>query len=403
MLTEEYIKDFRKHSFYKLNTKKKLKKTLCIPEDVDLSKLASEVEKCYSNYYIRKKYEQYSRKERHSQYITQKKMKDEHFYQKPQDFDKKKYRYITAIKTNSWLKATLKKLNKILTKSLYDENKNPIIPFVHSSYKKRSYKTNAEELLDCNYVVTIDMSNFFPSISREKVYTFFKGSLKFDSDISKILSILCTSQNGIDNENKYNLGQGLSTSATLALLLNLPLFEYLYQQSQKEGISMCVYVDDIAFGSNKKINQEFINKLFGLIQHNGMHINKKKFKSYNLGSVRKITGTYLYNGKMSVAFSKREEIEYQYRYLKEYSNKIRSIEQYLDYFVVIQRFIGNINYMKYVEGSVLKKYEKLSAKVSCKFPKVLRKINKNEIYSLDNLKSEDKKELYKRFSDYSNI
>lgn len=403
MFIEEYINSFKKHSFYKLNTKNKIKRTLCIPENVDLSKLALEVDKCYSNYYIRKTHKKHSRKERHLLYITQDEYKEERFYQKPLDFDKKKYRYITAVNTKSWLKGSLKKLNKIFTKSLYDEENKPIIPFVHSSYKKRSYKTNAEELLNFDYIVTIDMSNFFPSISREKVYSFLKGYLKFDSDISKILSILCTSLNGVDSENKYNLGQGLSTSTTLALLLNLTLFEHLYREAQEKGISMCVYVDDIAFGSNNKIGQDFIDTLFGLIKYNGMCINKKKFRSYNYGSVRKITGTYLKNGKMSIAYSKKEEIEYQYRYLIEYLNVISCIEQYLEYFVVLQRFTGNINYMKYVEGSVPNKYEKQINKVSNKFPRVLHRINKNEVYSLDNLMEEDKKELYKKFNTLKDI
>lgn len=399
MYLEEYITNFNKHIIFKLNTKRKLKTCLYIPSVIKIDELDVEISKCYSSYYMLKKHEKYTREERQQKYIKQWENTDKKYYDRPEDFSKGKYRYITAIKSDSWLKPTLKKLNRLFTRALYNDRK-PIVPFIHSCFKKRSYKTNAEAMLNYNYVLTIDMANFYPSISREKLYNFFKGYLNLETDISKLLSILCTSSNGIDEYNEYNLGQGLSTSGTLALLLNLSLFEYINKLALEENITMVVYVDDVTFGSNKQISQKFINKLFGLIKGNGMQINKKKFKSYNFGTVKKITGTYLRNGAISVAFSKREEIEIQYKYLFENKENIRSIEHFLDCFVVFQRFVGNINYIQYVEGKTHNKYlELMKGLVGC-FPRCLHRIKRNRVYCIENLKKESKKDLMQKFDIY---
>lgn len=399
MYLEEYIDNFNKHIYFKLNTKRKLVTSLCIPPMININELDVEISKCYTNYYLLKKHEKYTREERRQKYIEQNQNMNNKYYVKPADFCKSKYRYITAIKNDSWLKPTLKKLNKLLTKALYVEKK-PLVPFIHSCFKKRSYKTNAESMLEFDYVIKIDMSNFYPSISRDKLYNFFKGYLKFGTDISKLLSIICTSSNGIDENNEYNLGQGLSTSGTLALLLNFSLFEYIYKLALEENITMAVYVDDITFGSNKEISQAFINKLFGLIKGNDMKINKNKFKSYNFGSTKKITGTYLHNGEMSVAFSKREEIEIQFKYLVDNKANMSNIEQFLDCFIVYQRFVGNVNYIQYVERKVHKKYWKIISELEGCFPSCLHRIKRNRIYCLDNLKKEDKKVLIGMFDKY---
>lgn len=388
MLEKEYSELFKKHCFYKLNTKKKIQFNLCIPKAIDLYNIQDEVNKCYKNYYIRKKSEKMSTNSRREAYIKQIDWKIEKYYKKPDDYSKKTYRLINSIRRDSWLKISLKKINKIFTYALYTDyrNKIPLVSFIHSNYKKRSYKTNAETVMKYDYVLAIDMSNFYPSITNEKLYSFLKGKLKLPSDISKILSLMCT----IDNEgNKRTLGQGLPPSGTLAIILNLSLFEYINKLSSQYGLEMVVYVDDITFGSQKPIPQEFINKLFGLIKGNDMKINKRKFKSYNKDSIRKITGLYIKNNELKISYSKKEEMYYQYNYLNNYKDKLADVNEYLDYYAVFLRFKGNLNYEKYVENVNLKKYQILKETLNGFMPDRLCRINKNKKNELKNLGKKD--------------
>ena len=63
---------------------------------------------------------------------------------------------------------------------------------VFSGIKGKSYVDNAKYHVGKKYLYKIDITAFFPSISREKVYCFFKDQLKTSPDVADILTSLTT-------------------------------------------------------------------------------------------------------------------------------------------------------------------------------------------------------------------
>lgn len=131
-------------------------------------------------------------------------------------------------------------MNIMLDKKIRGVKQKSIIPYLHSAVKQRSYHTNAQTHIGDKYVFAIDLKDFYPSITKYKLYLFFKDKFNLSSDIAMFYSGLSTCKS---DDGSYRLGQGLSQSATLAYLVNYSLFNYLYMIAKENDIDMlCIKV-----------------------------------------------------------------------------------------------------------------------------------------------------------------
>ena len=396
----------KKSKLYNLNSRSKIKKMLNIPDDIDLSNLKNELERCYDFFYIakpQKRKEKETQEERIARYLSIEEPLD--IYDKrPDDYSKDKYRMLINIK-EKWLKKALKKINKSLSTSLINKNQKNIdylIPYLHSSLKKRSYTTNAGSHKNNKYLLTIDIQNFYPSISYEKIINFFRYDLNLEKDIAEIYTALCTCpiDDFVDGNIKYGIGQGLSTSPILAYLSNYRMFDYLYELAKSENIEMTVYVDDVVFSSKKPISQNFINKLFGIVKRNGLKIKKSKVKLYGPKKKKKITGLCITKGgQLKVPNSKHEEVKIQYQYLTEKILQINNINDYFEFYNLFLKFKGNVQFIDLVENKVSTKYTIFITKYSDYFLYGVKKIKKSNKYTKDNINNKDYKKFLEKYEE----
>jgi hypothetical protein len=383
---------------------------LGIPKEIDLSNLKKDLDKCYSYFYIakpQKRKVKETKEDRIKRYLSLDEPIDI-FDTRPEDYSKDKYRMLININEN-WLKKALKKINKMLSTSLItkeNKNINYPIPYLHSSLKKRSYTTNAEFHKDNKYLLAIDIQNFYPSVSYEKIINFFRYELNLEKDIAEIYTALCTCpiDDPIVNPKKYGIGQGLATSPVLAYLSNYRMFDYIYELAQKENIEMTVYVDDVIFSSDKEISQNFINKLFGIVKSNGLKIKKSKVKIYGPKQNKKITGLCITTGgKVKVPNSKHEEIKYQYLHLTRKLLEINNMTDYFDFYNLFLKFKGNVQFVNLVEGNVSSKYTNFVNNYNKYFLNGIRKIKKVCKYSKNNISCEDYEKFVKKYEDLRKI
>lgn len=396
----------KKSKLYNLNSRSKIKKMLNIPDDIDLSNLKNELERCYDFFYIakpKKRKEKETQEERIARYLSIEEPLD--IYDKrPDDYSKDKYRMLINIK-EKWLKKALKKINKSLSTSLINKNQKNIdylIPYLHSSLKKRSYTTNAGSHKNNKYLLTIDIQNFYPSISYEKIINFFRFDLNLEKDIAEIYTALCTCpiDDFVDGNIKYGIGQGLSTSPILAYLSNYRMFDYLYELAKSENIEMTVYVDDVVFSSKKPISQNFINKLFGIVKRNGLKIKKSKVKLYGPNNTKKITGLCITKGgQLKVPNSKHEEVKIQYQYLIEKIFQINNINDYFEFYNLFLKFKGNVQFIDLVENKVSNKYTIFITQYSDYFLYGVKKIKKSNKYTKDNINNKDYKNFLEKYEE----
>ena len=397
----------RKCRLYSFNSRNGIKNLLNIPKDFDLKKVHENLLPYYNFFYLKKPDKLKTKEtpeERKNKYLSIEESSDI-YDTRPQDYSKDKYRMLINV-NEKWLKKTLKKINKLLSLSLIEKNNKEVdypIPYLHSSLKKRSYKTNAKAHEKNKYLLAIDIQNFYPSISYLKILNFFKYDLNLDNDIAEIYTAICTCplDDPITGKFEYGIGQGLATSPVLAFLSNYRMFEYINDLAIKNNIEMTVYVDDVVFSSNKPIKQEFINALFGIVKRNGLKIKKSKVKLYGPNQDKKITGLCITTGgKLKVPRSKHEELKIQFEYLSNEVLNIKNINDYFNFYNLFLKFKGNVQFVLLVEERATTKHLKFIEEYKEFFLYGVKKIKKGNKYTKDNISEED----YKKFlSKYENL
>ena len=185
------------------------------------------------------------------------------------------------------LKTVQKRMKTLLGKIQVPDN-------VFSGIKGRSYSDNARLHLGKSKrnLYKIDLTAFFPSISRETVYRFFFEDLCCSPDIAEILTNLTTVDLKKLNQSSllevydflankgvkcYNhLISGAPTSQILSYLVNHKMFDELQSLSDKNNVTMTIYVDDVVFSSEHKISSEFRQSVLSLIKKYNYQVSRKR-------------------------------------------------------------------------------------------------------------------------------
>lgn len=214
---------------------------------------------------------------------------------------------------------------------------------VFSGIKGRSYADNAffhtgEHL---RYLFKIDLTAFFPSISRETVYRFFHEDLLCAPDIADILTnfttidLLKSETQDISavrqflkekNVTCYNhLISGAPTSQILSYMVNHKMFDELQTLADERTITMTIYVDDITFSSESYISPQFKEKVFRIVKKYNYQISKKKVKSYSKLYPKLVTGVIIdATGKPALKNSLSKKIADEHTYLREHPEDYKS-------------------------------------------------------------------------------
>lgn len=268
--------------------------------------------------------------------------------------DKSKAKPRLLEKPKEKLKKTQRRIHNYLSEMAF-----PDYVFSGIKGKDRTYKCNAGKHVEGKFLFKIDLTAFFPSISRDRVYRFFLNNLKNAPDIAEMLTNLTTidldsrNYDNIDDINQFldfkgvkvrkHLGSGFPTSPVLSYLVNHDMFTSLKALAEQNNYVMTVYVDDVVFSGKKRISKSFKRKVFEIVNKNYYRISKGKTKCYKPKHYKVVTGVVIDpNGKLSVKNSLRHKTMTQLHSLKmDPTNKQAR-----------QRLKGLINSAKYVDGSI---------------------------------------------------
>ena len=167
---------------------------------------------------------------------------------------------------------------------------------VHGFAPKRSIKTNALVHLNRRFIVNVDISDFFDSISQNRI----KGlllSLGIDAKVSKIIAQLCC--------NNSCLPQGAPSSPVLSNMICFRLDKELLEFAKGARCLYSRYADDITFSSHQLPTALFETgvpptgnfepshlkaDLSQIFRNNGFTLNPKKAHYADLHSRRVVTG-----------------------------------------------------------------------------------------------------------------
>jgi RNA-directed DNA polymerase len=219
----------------------------------------------------------------------------------------------------------------ILKKILYSI---PVSPFA------KAYKPNVSLIENLKFhrnqpkVFTLDLENFFPSITIDGVEKIF-SKLGYCNSISNLLAKLCT-RNG-------TLPQGAPTSPTLSNLIFIDADEMIANYCIQKKIRYTRYADDLSFSGDFDEKELFV-VVKGIIEKMKFKINTAKTKLMTPGNRQTVTGIVV-NEKPQVVFHKRNELRQAMYYIQKFG-----IDEHREYREINQRnflehLLGKINFV----------------------------------------------------------
>ena len=270
------------------------------------------------------------------------------------------YRTVHAVYTFQ-LEGILKILNNYLS-DLYDASAS-----VHGFVSERNTKTNAKIHLAKRYVLSVDIDNFFDTITQKMVQ---KGieSLGFNSNVADWIAKI-TTVNG-------HLVQGFNTSPTIANIVVSQLDKDFEKLSGESSAAYTRYADDLYFSSDGNLPE--IEEIRSIIEKYGFKLNDRKTVTMKRGQNQYVTGLTVFDNKtpripkrikrnLRLEIHKISQHGYTKHAIRRIKNRVGSLDE--DEFVIeigkeiieIQhRLFGWIHYIGSIEPDVA---DKLFAKL----------------------------------------
>ena len=122
-------------------------------------------------------------------------------------------------------------------------------------------------------------------------------------------------EKGVKTRN--HLISGSPASQLLSYLANQDMFDSVHTLSNKNGIMMTLYVDDIIFSSPNRISANFIEIVENIISSQGYRLSKRKAKSHTKYYPKRVTGVIINKqGDISISNSIRKKTIDKCRQLK---------------------------------------------------------------------------------------
>ena len=288
------------------------------------------------------------------------------------------------------LKSILRAFNFVL-QCLYDPHQSAT-GFV----LEKSIVDNARKHVGHNYVLNMDLKDFFHTFDRNRVklaLMYEPFNLNRDKEsLAFLLASLCTHPLNINGETRIVLPQGSPSSPTLTNILCRNLDRRLNGLANRFGLTYTRYADDITFSSSHNIYTEkvFSRELKRIIEKDQqLFINPKKTRLQKVGYRQEVTGLVV-NDKVNVQRRYVKKIRmwlyYWERYGYEKASKIFSHDYIADKGHVrniniqfINVISGKLEFLKMVRGEKNRTYKGLKDR----FERLSVKKDKSNINKID--------------------
>jgi RNA-directed DNA polymerase len=212
--------------------------------------------------------------------------------------------------------AELKKIQR----KIYNLIKRIEIPeWVKSAKQGESYITNCKSHINSKYVLTMDISKFYDSTSKEYIYRLFDNVFQMEPDIASIMTNLLM--------NGERLPTGGPASQTIVFWAYKDMFNHMNELAKKYDCIFTLYVDDMTFSSQQPISKTLQNNIIKLLSEYGLTAKREKSCYYSSGEFKKITGCGINSkGELVLPNAKRKKIIDQLKLCKEITD-IKEIER----------------------------------------------------------------------------
>jgi RNA-directed DNA polymerase len=300
---------------------------------------------------------------------------------------KKKYRFFSIEKKSGdsrYIYAPVKRL-KSLQYKVKTELENFYKPkkSTHGFVSGRSIITNAQNHTKKNYVLNIDLNDFFPTITFGRIKKLFESHpFNLGHSVATVLSHICC-HNG-------KLPQGAPTSPLISNMIAYKLDRELSTLARSNNCTYSRYADDITFSfthtrnhlpsnivsTNKTKEINLGKKLCDIIEENGFSINIRKTRLQHKTQHQGVTGLTV-NEKVNISRQFLRKTSSMINALKVYGSEKAEEEHFKKYHtgyipirqferrtklpgdLFIKKIKGRINYIRMIRGTSCRAYRKL--------------------------------------------
>lgn len=259
---------------------------------------------------------------------------------------------------NHSLKKVQERLNRYL-QAVYYFKKTPLAyGFVLNASKEKDSRdilSNARKHLGKDYLLNLDIKDFFHSIKVPRIWKVFgEDTFRFQRPAVEMLTRLSTFKN--------RLPMGSPTSPALSNFASLALDQDLYEFAQEKDLVVTRYADDITFSSDYPIDSETYETIKSFIEAHEFKLNEKKVKFYEAKDTKEVTGLVLLeDGTLGLPKSFIPDLEQEIEQLasimtvqnqqgKLNTNWVETFRKHLR---------GKINFLGYVLGNHSEEKERL--------------------------------------------
>lgn len=263
------------------------------------------------------------------------------------------------------LKSIQQQLNFYLQTLYTSLNQQSSFGFVKKEKDKdvKNIRSNASLHLRKEYVLNIDLEDFFHSVSASRVrFMFMSPPFDFDRELATCLALLCCF-------NK-RLPMGAPTSPALSNFACIEMDKRLKHLAANNKLVYSRFADDITFSSDYRISEKIITEIKIEISNHGFRINPDKYRLQRHTNKQLVTGIKV-NQKLNVerayirnirAVLHDMEANGLYTAAKKYFKKNTLRENWESAF--ISSIEGKIRFVGFVRGTNDTIYIKLKDKLS---------------------------------------
>ena len=220
----------------------------------------------------------------------------------------------------------------------------------------RSIVDNARQHLCQNYVLNLDLKDFFSSITAAMLEREFVN-MGIPPLLARDLSSICTYPMVEDGKVRNVLPQGSPASPILSNICSKTLDFRLSGLARRFHLTYTRYADDMTFSSNHNVYQPdgvFFNELYRIIEECHFKVNPSKTRLQKRGSRQEVTGlTVVEKPNVGRKFLKG---------LRAMIHKISYIERPSMHDINVAR--GKLNFLRMIKGDNDSTYRKLLFKLN---------------------------------------
>jgi RNA-directed DNA polymerase len=193
----------------------------------------------------------------------------------------------TIAAPDKFLKKVLRTLNVALSHVI------EVSGHAHGFISERSIRTNAELHTNKNYVLNVDIENFFPSVKYSRIKKELKGDhLKLKGSFAHIIAKFCCFKGG--------LPQGAPTSPLITNLICLNMDQVLALFAKKHKQVFTRYADDITFSGYRPVyDKQFFGELNRIIKKEDFKLKYSKTRIQSKNKRQEVTGVVV-NDKLNL-------------------------------------------------------------------------------------------------------